>query len=140
MITIEDKIVNEAMSWLKTPYHHMGRIKGVGVDCGTILIEVYSAVDLIKNFDTGYYPIDWALHRNEERYLNFVNQYCHRVDAFKKGDIVLYNFGRCISHSGILIDDEGNMVHALNRVGVTICHYLEGDLKNKIYGFYRVNR
>ena len=139
-MTIEDKIVEEALSWVhaKTPYHHMGRIKGVGVDCGTILIEVYSAVGLVPNFDTGYYPIDWALHRNEERYLGFVNQYCERVEEFKKGDIALYKFGRCVSHSGIIIDNDGNMVHALNRVGVTMCHYLEGDLKDKFYGFYRV--
>ena len=31
--------VQEA-AWLGT-YHHQGRVKGVGVDCGTLICEVY---------------------------------------------------------------------------------------------------
>lgn len=136
---ITDEIVNEALTWERTPYAHMGRIKGVGVDCGTILIEVYSAVGLCPNFDTGYYPMDWALHRSDERYLGFVDKYARRVDTFQKGDIALYKFGRCVSHSGIIINDQGNVIHALNRVGVVRAHYLEGELKRRFFGFYRVN-
>lgn len=34
--------VAEAITWLGTPYHHQGRVKGVGVDCGTLLCEVYA--------------------------------------------------------------------------------------------------
>lgn len=33
--------VAEALTWLGTPYHQQGRVKGVGVDCGTLLCEVY---------------------------------------------------------------------------------------------------
>ncbi|WP_436904878.1 hypothetical protein [Acinetobacter johnsonii] len=33
--------VQEALTWLGTPYHHQGRVKDVGVDCGTLLCEVY---------------------------------------------------------------------------------------------------
>ncbi len=36
--------VQEALTWLGTPYHHQGRIKGVGVDCGTLICEVYEKV------------------------------------------------------------------------------------------------
>lgn len=134
-----DKIVNEAISWERTPYHHMARIKGVGVDCGQILIEVYSAVGLVPNFETGYYPMDWALHREEERYLGFVEQYAHPVKEFQKGDIALYRFGRCISHAGIIISDDGMMIHAQADVGVIRAHYLEGALQKRFIGFYRVN-
>lgn len=138
-MNIRDAIVEEALSWVKTPYHHLGKIKGVGVDCGQILIEVYGNVGLTEKFDTGYYPLDWALHKNTEKYFSFVEQYCSKVDVPQKGDICLYKFGRCISHSGILIDDEGKMVHALLGVGVIIAHHLEGDLKNRFFGYFRVN-
>ena len=37
-----DLIVEETKSWLRTPYHHQGAIKGVGVDCAMILIKVFS--------------------------------------------------------------------------------------------------
>ena len=37
------------------------------MDCAQILIAVYSAVGIIKEFETGYYPSDWMLHRSEEQ-------------------------------------------------------------------------
>ena len=37
--------VQEALTWLGTPYHHQGRVKGVGVDCGTLICEVYEKSD-----------------------------------------------------------------------------------------------
>lgn len=135
---IRDKIVEEAKSWVGTPYHSGANIKGVATDCGQILIEVYGNVGLIEKFNVEAYAMDWAMHRSEEKYLSFVKQHCERVDKWQKGDIVLYKFGRCVSHSGIFIDDKGNMVHALANVGVIYAHYLEGDLKDRVYGFYRV--
>ena len=135
---IRERIVEEAISWVGTSYHSGANIKGVGVDCGQILIEVYGNVGAINKFQVEAYPMDWALHRSEEKYLKFVEEYCDKVDSFQKGDIVLYKFGRCVSHSGIFIDEEGNMVHALANVGVIYSHFKEGDLKDRVHGFYRV--
>ena len=37
------KAVAEALTWLGTPYHHhQGHVKGIGVDCGTLVFEVYA--------------------------------------------------------------------------------------------------
>ncbi len=33
MNNIRENIVNEAMQWIRTPWHHQANIKGVGVDC-----------------------------------------------------------------------------------------------------------
>ena len=30
------RIVAEAMTWLGTPYHHRGKLKGIGVDCAQL--------------------------------------------------------------------------------------------------------
>lgn len=43
--------VKEALTWLGTPYHHQGRVKGVGVDCGTLICEVYEKVGLMDHLD-----------------------------------------------------------------------------------------
>ena len=135
---MRNKIVQEAISWVGTSYHSGAKIKGVGVDCGQILIEVYGNVGAIDKFNVDAYPMDWALHRSEEKYLKFIEAHCEKVEQFQKGDIVLYKFGRCVSHSGIFIDDEGTMVHALAGVGVIYSHYLEGNLKDRVHGFYKV--
>lgn len=136
----QKEIVEEALSWVGTKYHSGANIKNVGVDCGQILIEVYGNVGLVDKFDTGAYSQDWNLHRSEEKYLGFINQYCTRVEDPQIGDICLYKFGRCISHSGIIIDEDLNIVHALINIGVTISHYLEANLEDRFYGFYRLNK
>ena len=97
------KVAEIAKLWLGTPYHHMGRIKGVGVDCAMLPAEVYSAVGLIPRFEVGYYPMDWAQHRNEERFMGQVLEYAHKVEEPLHGDLVLFRIGRVFNHSGIVV-------------------------------------
>lgn len=98
-------VVAEAMTWLRTPYHHAARVKGAGVDCAQILIAVYAGVGLIDDFQPADYPPDWMLHRSEERYLSYVTQYAPRqVERPEPGDIAIWRFGRCFSHGAIVVD------------------------------------
>lgn len=98
-------VVAEALEWSRTPYHPLGRLKGIGVDCGQFLLCVYEAVGLIPPTDTGHYPPDWHFHRNDERYLGFVEQFASRIPGPPlPADIVLYKFGRVISHGAIVIE------------------------------------
>jgi cell wall-associated NlpC family hydrolase len=129
-------VVAETLTWLGTPYHHQGRLKGVGVDCAQILIAVYAAVKLINEFDTGYYPCDWMTHRSEERYLGFVSQYAHRVDSPQPGDIVLYRFGRCVAHGGIVVAWP-TIVHAFApERKVVLGDGERGPFARHLHGFY----
>jgi len=133
-----NEIVKEALTWVGTPYHHAAKVKGGGTDCAMILIEVYSTVGLIENFTPEYYPMDWALHRGEERYLENVLKYAEETTSPKIGDIIVYKFGRCISHAGILIGDN-QMVHAWMRSGdVSVSRIDEGELAGRISGYYSV--
>lgn len=106
-------VVAEAESWLRTPYHHRARIKGAGVDCAQILVGVYGNVGLIEPFDTGDYPMDWMLHRDDERFLEWVRQHAHHeVEANPQpGDIAVWRFGRCFSHGGV-VTAWPNVIHA----------------------------
>lgn len=98
-------VVAEALSWQGTPYHHMATLKGVGTDCGQFLICVYRNVGLIPATDTGAYRMDWHFHRDDERYLRFVEQFAAQVPGPPQpADIVLYKFGRVISHGAIVIE------------------------------------
>ena len=130
------EIVSEALTWVGTPYHHMGKVKGAGVDCGQILISVYSSVGLIEDYETDYYPFDWALHRSEEKYLENIMRYAQPTNNPKVGDIAVYKFGRCVSHSGIIIN-EREIVHAwLKAKQVTISRMDEGELNGRLHGYY----
>jgi cell wall-associated NlpC family hydrolase len=99
------KIVEIAASWLGTPYHTMGRLKSVGCDCLTLLVEIYTEAGIIPEIDIPYYPHDWHLHNGTERYLNGLLAYSHEIATSPlSGDIVLWKFGRCYSHGAIVIE------------------------------------
>lgn len=108
---LRERIVGEAMRWVGTPYHHRAAVLGAGVDCGQLLVQVFAGAGVIEAFDTGDYPHDWHLHRSEERYLAFVQAHADEIELGERGDVVVFQFGRCFSHGGILIGD-GLMVHA----------------------------
>ena len=131
-------ILAEARSWIGTPYHPCSRLKGVGVDCAQILIGVYSAVGLVEPFETGHYPRDWMLHRDEERYLEWVQKYAHQVDAPRPGDIAMFKFGRCVSH-GAIVTDWPTLIHAYSREG-NVCYGdgTRGELGPRLHSFYSV--
>lgn len=112
MEPIRQQILDEARTWLRTPWHHMARVKGAGVDCAQFLIGVYSAVGIVESFDTGHYPHDWMLHKEEERFLSFLQQYGREVAAPQPGDAVVYKIGHCFSHGGIVVDWPGEIIHA----------------------------
>lgn len=131
-------IVAEARSWLRTPYHHAARVKGAGVDCAQILVEVYSAAGVIERFDPGFYPSDWMLHRDEERYLETVRRFAHPVATPLPGDVAVYRFGRCVSHGAIVIEWP-IIIHAYAKErNVCLGDGLAGDLGGRLAGFYSV--
>ena len=98
-------VVAEARTWLRTPYHHMGRVKGGGVDCATLLAEVYARAGVVPALAIPFYPPDWHLHRNAERYLDFIlSRACEIDDLPAPGDVAMWRFGKCFSHGAIVID------------------------------------
>lgn len=117
-----DAVVAEALTWLRTLYHHHARLKGVGVDCAQLPIAVYSHLGLIEPVNPSYVR-DWHLHRNEELYVNWVLKFAREIDKadLKKGDFGVWKFGRTFSHGVILIDPpEG--IHAYINRGVELCN------------------
>jgi cell wall-associated NlpC family hydrolase len=95
-------VVAAARAWLGTPYHPCADIRGVGVDCGMLIVRVYVDLGLCAPFDPRPYAPDWHIHRDEERYLGFLLARCIEVQAPEPGDIVALRYGRCWSHAGIV--------------------------------------
>jgi cell wall-associated NlpC family hydrolase len=95
-------VVAEARKWLGTPYHNCADIKGVGVDCGMLIVRVFVDAGLCAPFDPRPYPPDWHLHRGEEKYLGFVFDRCSEVEKPQPGEVMVLRIGRCYSHGGIV--------------------------------------
>lgn len=112
------RVAKIARSWERTPYRHMGRVKGAGADCLTLLAEVFHEAGLIPKIDIEFYPKDWMHHRSAERYLEGLLCYTHEIFTEpQQGDIILWKVGRCFSHGAIVLDYP-LIIHAQAGVGV----------------------
>src|SRR5271166_3211238 len=99
--------IAEAETWLGTRYHHMGRVKGAGVDCLMLLAEVYAAAGVIDPVPTGpggipHYPPDFMLHQSAELYLEGLLKHAREVAAPGPGDVAIFKWGRVFAHAGIV--------------------------------------
>jgi len=109
-------VIEEARSWLRTPYHHMGRVKGAGCDCYTLLLEVFGKVGLFTSQDEeSFYPRDWFLHASNDHYKfrilrhagEMVERFCSATEMKTAGNIVLVRVagkrGSIDMHGGIIL-------------------------------------
>lgn len=115
-------VVQAAANWIGTPYHHMGRVRGVGADCITMLAGAFKDARIgLPDIEVPHYPPDWHLHRDAERYMEGLFHYCVEVPGLKErtplpGDIVVFMFGRCYSH-GAVVEEWPKLIHAYLRHG-----------------------
>jgi NlpC/P60 family putative phage cell wall peptidase len=108
-----DAVVAAARAWRSTPYHHAADIKGAGCDCAMLLVRVYCDLGLVEPFDPRPYTNDWMLHRADEKFLGFLLARAHIVETPQPGDVILFKYGRCFSHGGIVTRaDPLTIVHA----------------------------
>lgn len=137
-------VVDEALSWVGTPYHSHARIKGVGVDCAHILAAVYETAGLVPAVELGAYPAQWHLHRSEELYTQRLAQLgAEQLPAGfppLPGDLGVWRFGRTFSHGGIVIEGGANplVVHAYIGRGVIVSRLNEDPLAGREHSFWSV--
>lgn len=111
-------VAQEALRWVGTPYRNCSDVLGGGIDCSMLLVRAWVDSGLVEPFDPRPYPSSWYLHRSEERYLAWMREVAVEVEQPQLADVVLWRFGRCYSHSGIVTrvpsgDDCGEVVHAM---------------------------
>lgn len=121
-------VVAEAKTWLGTPWRHRGRVKGAGVDCAQFVIKVYAGAGMIADFDTGEYPRDWHIHKDDERFLAFVPSFAREIAEADvgPGDLMLCKIGRVYSHGAIVLAwPQG--IHAAIQAGQVVLCDLDRD-------------
>ena len=134
------RVVDEARTWLGTPWHHEGDVKGAGVDCAMLLVRVFGVVGLIPPIDPRPYPIDHMLHSGQERFLGWLQQFAQPVSYVdpQPGDVLVYRVGRCFSH-GAIVTEWPFIIHAFrDERAVVITRFDVGRLADKTYQIMRI--
>ena len=114
-------IVTEALTWLGTRHVNGAKVKGVGVDCGMLLIGSLEGAGLVKRGEIQIKPYsnEWHLHHSEEWFKGYVEQYCQQVHNLQEGDFLMFQYGRCLSHAGIYIGNN-TVIHSVVDQGVIL--------------------
>ena len=135
------RLCNTVKTWqnLKVRYEHRGTTRN-GCDCTGLIIGALREMGYLKDYKLRSYPPDWNLHAKADNYIvEEINKYADRVTNPDVGDIVLFYFGRCVAHVGVIIEN-GLFVH---------CHRASKKCKasslwqspwtKRIFCFYRLN-
>ena len=119
---IRQRIVEEAKSWLGTPYVHQASCKGAGCDCLGLIRGVWRAVIGPEPEQPPPYSPDWAERNGAETMLAAAIRHLLRKpdDAvIEPGDVLLFRYRAHLpaKHAGIAISPD-EMIHAQEGTGV----------------------
>jgi len=137
-----EKLQSIIQSWMGTPYLHFCRVKGRGVDCAFLLVEIFREYGFYDSFSCRYYARDWHIHGKTEIFLEGMEQLKEVIDVapngvrveklyytpsteLKLGDWLVFSMSPkgLRNHSGIYFP-EGKLTHSLEYDGV-ICEKIE---------------
>lgn len=130
MITRAD-IVDEARTWIDTPFHHQGRLKGVGVDCAGVIIGVAHALKL-SEFDCRNYGREPTM--GQMRIL--LEEHMIKVVTPLPGDALLFSFDVMEQHLG-MFTDANTIIHAYEKVGKCVEHRYSDLWLTRTRGIYQ---
>ena len=134
-MTTGTELVEEARTWIGTPFKHQGRVKGVGVDCYGLIIEVSRHFGL-TTFKSGGYgrrpkpSLMWAALRE------------HMVEVpisdLTTGSILFMAFKKQPMH--LAFYDNGKIIHSFSVAGRVVTHRLSEDWKSMIHGVFHFDK
>jgi NlpC/P60 family putative phage cell wall peptidase len=129
------EIVAAARSWFGTPWRYQGRLKGVAVDCGGLILGVGRELGLL-HFDTRTYgriPVGQQLRALCEQHLT-----SKPIAETAPGDVLLMRFTRHPQHLAI-VGDRGapiSLIHAYADAGACVEHGADAKWLRRIVAAY----
>lgn len=125
-----------ALSYVGTPHINGADVKGVGLDCCTLITSIYREAGLADIEIKKGYSADWFCKRDcEELIVPYLEQYFVPVRDLKVGDLIGYSWGRSrVAHLSMYLGNN-TVIHCQADVGVEIT-----DLENPYFMYSRGTR
>ncbi|QUS39301.1 peptidase P60 [Tardiphaga alba] len=115
-------VVDEARSWIGTPYRHQASVKGIGCDCLGLIRGVWrNCLGEEPEVPPPYAP-DWAEARSEETLARAAHRHLVAIDpaAFEAGDVLLFRWRTgCVAKHAAIASGDATMIHAHD--GAAVC-------------------
>lgn len=125
------EVVAAGRAWLGTPFHHQGRLRGVGVDCAGVIIGIAKELKL-STFDvTGYG------HRPDGREMESLchsHMRCGVITKKQPGDVLLLEVDKQPQHLALATDI--GMLHAYAPLRRVVEHRIDEDWSSRIVAVF----
>ena len=139
------QIVEEALTWVGTPWQHRQCLKGPagGVDCVRLVEGIAKAVGLLPlAWEPPIYSPEFHLHNNEEVLLAVLAELgCVPLpsDTRQPGDLLVCQYGRVSSHLAVLVArDPDCLVHAAHNHRRVVHQGMSQALARRVRHVYRL--
>lgn len=125
-------VVAEARRWLGTLWRHQARLRGVGVDCGGLVVCVAQALGLpVEDHPPGYarLPDGVSLRACVERQ-------CTRIATLEPGAVLLMRWADAPQHLAIVstLSEGFGMIHAWAGIRRVVEHGLTAEWRERVVG------
>ncbi|NJK40571.1 MAG: peptidase P60 [Acaryochloridaceae cyanobacterium SU_2_1] len=139
MTVTRQQVIACARGYLGTPYHHQGRLKGVGVDCIGLAIAVAADLGLVV---AAQYPIDYGRDPDGSLPATLDRDCTLLADAtYQEADLLLIrNLKGPPRHCGLvgLLNGEFTLIHAWDKRGMVVEHDLTEWWQQRIVSVYQL--
>lgn len=133
-------IATEARTWIGTPYHPNGNLKGAGVNCAQFLYGAAKNAGVLPEDapDPRKFTAQLAAKTKEERLVAYIAAYGGAEipeGEVKTGDIVFYRVAGEHGHTAIVLDWP-NVVHSMPLNGCQMGIVNEGSMGAKTRRYF----
>jgi cell wall-associated NlpC family hydrolase len=125
-------IISAARECVGTPFHHQGRIAGVGMDCAGLIVHVAAKFGMASIEPAGYgrSPCNGMMEAAAD-----TQPYLMRVTDMQAGDVLMMRFTGEPQHVGIYTGN--TLIHAYESVGKVVEHRMDDKWLRRIVRVYR---
>ena len=138
------RIVQQARTWLGTPFHHQARLKHKGCDCLGLIVGVVDELglkDKTGKLLASYDEITYSKQPDGARLIAKLQSALKEVPKakMKPGDLGLFKIGDNPQHLAILTDFEGGlgMIHCEARTRKVVEHRLDDEWNERLIKVFR---
>lgn len=132
-MTQEEQMVEAARKALGTPFHHQGRVAGIGLDCIGLIIHALKAVDLAVADEK-----DYGRQPEPQRLIEALDGHGFRtVPAIEAGNVLLLRIKGQPQHVA-LVSSPTSMIHAYAPIGKVVETTIGETWRGRIAAIYRL--
>ena len=128
--------VDIARNYLGTPFHHQGRVPGVGLDCAGVVVCAFAESGFPVQDIAGYGRIPAG-----GVFIRAVMEHCDTINLadVQQGDLMMFAFRDEPQHIAIVSSVAPIMlIHAYQDVGCVVENELDVTWQGRLRGCYRL--